>query len=178
MPAACPLPADSSLHRYLGDGGYVDCYATDIRRSVSQSDFIAAFYTTWLFKLERWVLRWAANCPSTDDEAGQLGRGTLDHFAAWQVESCSDRQLLMRDFTGRTRSWLMSTPGSNGSGTRLYFGSAVIPRTNPVTGKRSMGFRYRALLGFHKLYSRMLLRAARSRLQSGCRPAERSDVAP
>jgi hypothetical protein len=45
--------------------------------------------------------------------------------------------------------------------TRLYFGSGVAPRGG--AGKR-MGFAFHALLGFHKLYSRLLLTAARSRI--------------
>jgi len=45
-------------------------------------------------------------------------------------------------------------------GTRLYFGSAVIPATHARTGRKSLGFLFRAMLGFHKLYSRMLLRAS------------------
>ena len=44
--------------------------------------------------------------------------------------------------------------------TRLYFGSAVVPVANKSTGKGKMGFAFKALLGFHKLYSRALLHAA------------------
>jgi hypothetical protein len=77
----------------------------------------------------------------------------VDTFAAWSVEAHTGNQLLMCDFQGRTRSWFMV------SGTRLLFGSAVVPVT--VTESR-----FRWLLGLHRLYSRALLRAARSRLQS------------
>ena len=48
--------------------------------------------------------------------------------------------------------------------TRLYFGSAVVPVRDRVSGQPRMGFVFQALLGFHKLYSRVLLGAARSRL--------------
>jgi hypothetical protein len=47
---------------------------------------------------------------------------------------------------------------------RLYFGSAVVLVTDKASGQVRMGFRFKALLGFHKLYSRILLYAARSRL--------------
>ena len=48
--------------------------------------------------------------------------------------------------------------------TRLYFGSAVVPVANAGSGEDSIGFAFRALLGFHKLYSRVLLRSAAARL--------------
>jgi hypothetical protein len=49
-------------------------------------------------------------------------------------------------------------------GTSLYFGSAVVPVRSPKTGRTRLGPVFSALLGFHKLYSRVLLRAARRRL--------------
>ena len=63
-------------------------------------------------------------------------------------------RLLMCDVAGSTRSWLMTAPA--GKGTRLYFGSAVV--------RSRQGGLFRALLGFHQLYSRILLRAAASRV--------------
>jgi hypothetical protein len=100
--------------------------------------------------LERFILRVAVSKPSSDAEARQVSEGEIDTFAAWYVEDRSDNQLLMSDFRHQTRSWFMATPG------RLYFGSAVIP-----TDRKS----YSLLLGFHRLYSRLLLAAAKSRLQ-------------
>lgn len=117
---------------------------------------MTAFYTTWLFRLERWILRHMVGRPSTDQEARQLARGERDAFAAWSVEARAPGQLLMRDFTGRTRSWLMVAPAAGTDGTRLYFGSVVVP----VPGARLRG----PLIGFHKCYSRMLLGAAARRL--------------
>ena len=49
--------------------------------------------------------------------------------------------------------------------TRLFFGSAVVPIVDRHSGQASMGFAFRVLLGFHKLYSRVLLRAAVARLK-------------
>jgi hypothetical protein len=164
MIRAAPLPDDALLQRYARDGGHTDCYVTDIDGAFTQADYILAFYTTWLFKLERLILKWAIRRPSTDDEAAELARGTRDRFAAWTVEDRRDDQLLMRDVLGNTRSWLMVIP--LGARTRLHFGSAVVARVDAATGARSMGFVFRALLGFHTLYSIALLRAARSRLLS------------
>lgn len=101
--------------------------------------------------------------PSHDGEARALAHGQRDAFAAWSVEGRVGNQLLMCDFQSRTRSWLMVEPGA--ASTRLYFGSGIVPRIDPATGEKRMGPGFRALLGFHKLYSRALLAAARSRLR-------------
>jgi hypothetical protein len=162
--SASALPTGALLDRYRGDGGFTDCYATDLPRPVSQAEFVEAFYTTALFKLERFVLRVFVDRPSSDVEAARLGRGELDAFAAWSVEGRTADQLLLADLAGRTRSWLMVVPLGGGGGTRLFFGSAVVARRSARTGQRSMGGVFRALLGFHRLYSRALLRAARARL--------------
>ena len=66
----------------------------------------------------------------------------------------------MCDFLGQTRSWLMVAP--EGDGTRLYFGSVVVAGDHP--GARGPRYPHKLLLGFHKLYSRALLAAARRRL--------------
>jgi hypothetical protein len=74
-----------------------------------------------LFKLERLLLARLVSKSSTDAQAGQLACGTLDSFAAWSVEERREDQLLMCDFPGRTRSWLMvsAMEGENSEGTRL-----------------------------------------------------------
>ena len=164
---SCPLPDDALLARYCQQGAYADCYRTDISGKVTQAEYVAAFYTTPLFKVERMILATVLSLPSTDEQARKLAEGALDHFAAWHVEARAADQLLMCDFQQRTRSWFMVAPlpGDNGAHTRLYFGSGVVPSRNPKTGNRSLGPLYRALLGFHKIYSRALLHSARMQLQ-------------
>jgi hypothetical protein len=161
---ACAIPADGLLRSYLAEQGFADCYTTAVDRPVSHEEFVTTFYTTWLFKIERWILRWAVSKPSTDVDAGQLAKGLSQSFAAWRVEARSDNQLLMCDFLGNTRSWFMVA--TQHGRTQLYFGSAIVPRHDPRTGQRTLGRTFRALLGFHRLYSKMLLRAARSRLEA------------
>ena len=160
-----PLPDDALLNVYARDGRYADCFVTDIPRSVSHAQFVAAFYTTTVFKLERWILKLAVARPSTDEQARQLAAGELEQFAAWSVENRAENQLLLCDLYGRTRSWLMVAPLPDGAGTRLYFGSAVVPVIDRKTGRSSMGTGHSALLSFHKLYSRVLLGAAARRLR-------------
>jgi len=161
--AAGPLPPFALLERYTGDDGYTDCWSADIPGEFSHAEFVAAFYTTWLFRLERVLLEWLVSKPSTDEEARQLAEGARDVFAAWTVEARAPNQLLMCDFLENTRSWLMVEPRVGGGMTRLYFGSAIVAHQKG----RGIGLRFRALLGFHRRYSRALLRAARRRLTSG-----------
>ena len=165
--APCLVPKSALLQRYVGEGSYVDSYTTDIARPVNQAEFVEAFYTTPVFRLERLILRWAASKPSTDDEARALATRHADSFAAWKVEGRTGNPLLLCDFLGRTRSGLMAEPleVAGRARTRLYFGSAVVSRGTTRHGQvRLELLRFRALLGFHKLYSRVLLSAARARL--------------
>ncbi|HYH42247.1 MAG TPA: hypothetical protein VD867_09705 [Burkholderiales bacterium] len=163
---SCRLPADALLNRYLAFGAYADCYVTEVARPVSHAEFVEAFYTTAVFKLERLILRIFVSRPSTDAQAGELARGALSSFAAWSVEGRALNQVLLSDLSGRTRSWLMVAASENPdfTGTRLYFGSAVVPGHSPKTGRTSLGPIFSTLMGFHKLYSRVLLRAAGRRL--------------
>ena len=165
---SCPIPDGALLTNYLREGTYTDCYVTDIRGSVSHPQYVLAFYTTRVFKLERLILKLAVSKPSTDDQAKQLAAGSIDVFAAWDVEARSENQVLMCDFHRRTRSWLMVAPieSSSGMRTRLYFGSAVVPVKDSRTGRLTLGFGFRALLGFHRVYSEVLLYAAKSRLEA------------
>lgn len=155
----CSLPDNALLQKYAQSGAYTDCYSVLLTNAVSRADFVASFYTTWLFKLERFILRWVVSKPSTDEQARLLADGQLDAFAAWYVEARADNQLLMCDFRDRTRSWLMVFES------RLYFGSAVVPARHPGSDKPSLGPMSQILLGFHRRYSKALLYAARSRLQ-------------
>lgn len=165
MPAIqrCPLPPQALLARYAG-AAYTDCYAADVARPVSHAEYVEAFYTGGLFRIERLLIGLFLARPSTDDEVKQLAAGGTADFAAWRVEDRAADQLLLCDLGGRTRSWLMVSPQGTEQGTRLYFGSAVVPVASRSTGKPAMGFLFKALLGFHKLYSRALLGAARARL--------------
>jgi hypothetical protein len=168
MPAIrrCRLPDAALLSRYSESGAYADCYVTEVAGTVSHAAFVEAFYTTVVFKLERLILRLLASRPSTDTQARQLAHGELASFAAWSVEGRAPNQVLLCDFTGRTRSWLMvSTAGSGASSsTQLFFGSAIVPGRSATTDRRASGWAFQSLLGFHQLYSRVLLSAARSRL--------------
>lgn len=156
------LPATAILRKYVDTGAYTDCYVTEIAARVSHAEYVEAFYSTAIFKLERLILKWLVSKPSTGDDARRLARGEIEVFAAWSVEGRAPDQLLLCDYMRRTRSWLMVAPiASPGVGTRLYFGSAVVPAPDR-SAKQRLGSPYDEMLGFHKLYSRILLRAARA----------------
>ena len=161
-PSACDLPPGALLRRYQDSGAYADCYTVEVPRRVSHAEYVEAFYTTFVFKTERVLLSWLVSKPSTDTQAARLARGEVDSFAAWTVEARAAEQLLMADYVGRTKSWLMIAP-SGDAATRLYFGSAVVP-VHDESGQPRMGRSYSALLGFHKLYSRVLLQAAAAKI--------------
>lgn len=160
------MPEEALHAKYARAGAYTDCFTVEVPGHISHAQFVEAFYTTWVFKLERLILQWIVGKPSTDAEARELAAGTRDRFAAWTVEDRATDQLLMCDYLGRTRSWLMvaATGSSHLPSTRLCFGSVVVPVVDKATGQSKLGSPYSALLGFHKLYSRVLLHAARARL--------------
>lgn len=162
----CSLPDEALLNTYQKGGSYTDCYCTEMPHTVTHSQFVKAFYTTSVFRLERLILKWAVSKPSSDAQVVLLADGEIDTFAAWNVEERDKNQLLLCDYLQRTRSWLMvkHVEGDNGMTTRLYFGSAVVPKTNIKTGNSSFGFIFHALSWFHKMYSVTLLFSAKVRL--------------
>lgn len=160
------LPQVALLNKYKQEGAYTDCYFMDMPRAISKAEYVEAFYTTGVFKVERAILSMLASKPSSDRQAKQLATGKANQFSAWSVEDQTPNQLLLCDFQGRTRSWLMSVVNESGGSTktRLYFGSAVVPNVDPASGRKSFGFVFHALMGFHRLYSRTLMASACARL--------------
>lgn len=159
----CEVPANSLLRAYKNSAGFADCYVAEVPGTVTQAAFIVAFYTSPLFKIERTILQYLASRPATDDDAKQLASGRAKTFSAWCVEIQSPSELLLADFTGRTRSWLMAAPAAGPDQpprTRLYFGSAVVARARAGSQTPNMGWLFHALLGFHRIYSRLLLLSA------------------
>ncbi len=162
----CTLPSEAFLRRYDHGGGYADCFVVEACGLISLSQYVEAFYTTGLFKLERAVLSLAGR-PSSDIEANQVALGEGSTFAAWSVEDRAENQLLMCDVTGRTRSWFMVMPVMDevSDRTLLYFGSAITAASKRKTGRMTIGPVFKALTAFHILYSRSLLAAAKKRTE-------------
>lgn len=166
------LPEHSLLHAYHANGDYTDCFTADVDGDISQRQFVTAFYTSRLFKVERFILKWLVAKPSTDREADLLASGSIDSFAAWTVEGREPNQLLLCDYQGRTRSWLMVEPVKDRAhtATRLFFGTGVVSTTDRRTGLKTMPLLFRLLLGFHHRYARALLNSSVTKLAADCPP--------
>jgi hypothetical protein len=156
-------PTDALLVTHHGRrpeqwGGYHDCFRICVSGRVTLEQFVAAFYTSWLFRLERALQRVFLAIPSSDADAYALARGTRNSFAAWYVGARTPTELLMCDRWEHTRSSFRVGPDGDG-GTELCFGSAVAGRRR-ANGSFAMSPLFLALLGFHVLYSHLLLQAA------------------
>jgi len=164
--AAVPCHALSA--KYMQQGAFVDCYYIDIPKEVSLDNYIKAFYTTFLFKIERTILSLATFKQAIDMHAVELSLGTSENYSVWTVEGRVSDQIMLRDFTGKTRSWLMVQKSrvNEGTFTRLYFGSVVVPKAVSANGQAKFGFIFHVLGKFHQLYSRALLNAAYNKLLS------------
>lgn len=163
MAKPCPLPDDALLARYAdpAGGAYTDCFAADVAQAVSLPVLIEAFYSSRAFWLERFVVGLLFNRRADDAGARRLGRGEATVFSAWRVEERADDQVLMFEaISGKTRLWLRVVP--SGTGTRLLFGSAVLPVGRRADGTWRMSGLY-SLIGFHKIYARVLLDSAASK---------------
>jgi len=160
------VPLDALSVGYLKEGAFVDCYYIDIPKEVTLEQYIQAFYTTFLFKVERSVLSLVTFTLAKDSEAVDLSLGKTERYSIWTVEKRKSDQILLCEFTENTRSWL-SVKVIKVEGvitTRLYFGSVVIPKSVSENGEGNFGFIFHLLGKFHKVYSKSLLNAAYKKL--------------
>lgn len=168
--AQLPVADDALLKTYRGGGHperwgrYGDCFSVPVDRAVTLSEFVFAFYTSPVFRIERWILRVLVRAPSSDEQAREIAEGRGDTFAVWTVGARTADQLLMCDRYGKTRSWFRVVPQTGG--TVLQFGSAVAAN-RAETGSMKMSRWFGVLLGFHRLYSRVLLGSAMRRVMAG-----------
>jgi len=166
------VPDDALLRTYGGGAhperwrGAGDCFVISAGRVVSLAEFVFAFYTSPIFKIERVILGLLAGAPSSDAEARRLADGSGVSFAVWRVGERTATQLLMCDRYERTRSWFRVTPLSEGK-TLLQFGSAVASKSAERPATRSHVGLFDALLRFHVMYSKVLLHAAKRGVMRG-----------
>jgi hypothetical protein len=161
-----PVPQDALLKTYRGGlrperwGNYGDCFSVTVDRVVSLADFAFAFYTSPVFRIERLILGALIGTRSSDSQVRALADGSAASFAVWYVGERTATQLLMCDRYERTRSWFRVVALSGGR-TLLQFGSAVAAARDDRAGAKAPGRAFRPLLGFHVLYSQVLLHAAK-----------------
>ncbi|GAA4049198.1 hypothetical protein [Parerythrobacter jejuensis] len=142
---ATPLPPDSLLAQHMEPGDYGDCFTAEVPGQVALPDYITRFYSSPAFWPERKLLALIGKGANHTDIAAHA-KGERESFAAWNVVARREDEILLRDFRGRTSSWLKVEPGE--SKTVLYFGSGV---RNPET---PLMYAVRPL---HIWYSRVLL---------------------
>lgn len=147
------LPPGALLERYRGEGAYVDCLECHFPHPVSLEQLIRAFYSSRVFRPERWAIGVLLGLRATDADVALLAAGRTQRFSAWTVEARTGSQILLCDYQGRTRSWLLVEPTE--AGTALRFGTAVVPQTRWVDA-----LLFKALAGFHRFYARRLLASA------------------
>jgi hypothetical protein len=70
----CTVIPNSLLASYA-ENGYADSYYTELPGHISMEDYVFSFYTTTLFKLERFILTWTVLKPSNDLQAKELMDG-------------------------------------------------------------------------------------------------------
>lgn len=158
-----PLPTDAFLARFQSQkGAHTDCYAIAVPRQVDLNSFVATFFDTWVFRLERKLLGLFARKHSTQEDVKALASGASETLALWRLVERNEDQILLAVGNGPIRSWLMRE--ETDVGTKLYFGSALLAATQDRRGHPSIGFFAKALMGFHQLYSRILLSAAARKL--------------
>ena len=154
-----PLPEDSLLRASSAQtGGYTDCFEARVLLGDAPDRaferFVFLFFDSWLFRLERIVLRLAGKGPKTLTDPLALARGEVGRFAAWHVEDRGPTELLMAVTNTPILTWL--SIAEDGGHARLRFGSAIRPHVG--SGRIHWGFR--VTMGAHRTYSRLLLRAA------------------
>ncbi|KIN64970.1 hypothetical protein Z946_3866 [Sulfitobacter noctilucicola] len=158
---AVPVPRDALLRAYVDrDGAYTDCFEVMHPMKVELPAFITAFYSTWLFRLERLVLSIAMRRRISDSELAALAEGRSDRFAAWQVTGRDDTQIMLQDTSGHTMSYL-AVAAKEGGVTRLLFGSVVHGSAEHRPAW------VRLLMPVHLLYAKSLLRCAERKLRRG-----------
>lgn len=162
-----PIPENGLLNAYARQPGcYTDCFYVDVPGTVKFSDYVHAFFNTPVFRLERKILGLFASSPSVDKDVADLASGAGDTLAMWKVEARDATQVIMAVGKSPIKTWLMSHESSASSGaTRLYFGSAVQPLEHSPSGAPRIGRMFHIFLGFHKLYSRILLWSAKRNLR-------------
>jgi len=162
------VPDDALLKSYRGGakperwGRYADCFVVSVDQKVDLSDFVFAFYTSPIFRIEGFILRTLLGVSAGRADARALAAGMAYRFSVWNVAERTATQLLMCDRYERTRSWLCVASQGDGR-TRLLFGSAVAA-SRGRDGSPTLGGGFHFLLWFHILYSKVLLHAAKRNL--------------
>jgi len=160
---ATEIPSSALLYGHVERGEYADAFYTDITYSADLSEYIRAFYSSRVMRVERFILKFIGK-PSSADQVEKLATGEISELAVWSVAERRKNEILLPDSYDRTCSWLMVSYPSTGK-TRLHFGTGVHRMRQQGEGATSLNLFFRATIGFHLLYSKVLLRSARNQLE-------------
>ncbi len=157
-----PLPEGAFLQNEITDPEvYADCFYADLPRRVTLQQYIRAYFDAPVFRAERVILKHALSSPSTTEDVHNLAKGTGTSLAAWHMTHRDNEQILLAIPKGPVRTWLMVTKHPSKTGhSRLYFGTALVPPSNPRKSQLKIPPVYRFFIGPHRLYSRLLLSQA------------------
>jgi hypothetical protein len=151
------LPQGPAAHTLLAKhtpDKYSDCFTITVPSRISLQQYVQAFFTCPVFRVERMLLPVA----TSDSEAEAISRGTSGRFGVWSVLERTDDELLATwsvdgySMHGATWFRVIEVPGD---ATRLEFGSSVTP---------SEGLWLLPMMWFHVWYSRVLLRCTANNL--------------
>lgn len=152
-------PEGALIRRYTtSPGGYSDCFYVDIPADVTLSDYILAFFSTPIFRMERLLLNLIPSGRSNAQCVLDLASGAGERMAGWKTETRNENQLLLAVGNGPIRTWLMvqgNQPANEK--TRLYFGSAVLPTKMTKEGRPQLASVFQLFLSLHIIYSRLLI---------------------
>ena len=137
---------------------FADAYVAACDPGIGLKVFLRAFYTSKAFWPERVLLGLIKRGSTSQEALEAMIEGRSDRFGVWRVVQRDSTEILLRDTSGRTASWLAVRDG------QVMFGSIVYPRVDS-SGTERMGALFWALKGFHKAYSRVLLASAVRRLR-------------
>lgn len=158
------VPENSLLKVYDGAVGYADAFECQVDGSVAISDFVTAFLNSPVFRVERALLAILAFSVTTRKDVSGIADGSTDQFAVWKTEKRTETELLLSIEEKRIRTWFETD--TSGAVTKLRFGSAILPKSGEAGGDSDIGFIFRALKKFHRVYSRVLLKSAVRKLLS------------
>ncbi|MTI09151.1 hypothetical protein [Curvivirga aplysinae] len=159
------IPLNSFMNFYHeSPGHHADAFVGQIDGIVTLEDYILAFFDSPIFRIERSILSLFLLRRIKQSEIKELASGRSQQFALWKTKKRNEEELLLEVGDSQIRTWF-HTEQEQSNKTKLYFGSAIVPDTTSKNAKEGIGFTFRFFMGFHKLYSRILLQSALKKLK-------------
>ncbi|MEO0370235.1 MAG: hypothetical protein AAF231_02160 [Pseudomonadota bacterium] len=161
---AIPLPTNSFLNAATQQTGcYADCFEVAVPCTPLKDDleayfarYVFVFFDSWVFRLERRILRLAGKEGTHHEDIAALARAETGRMAAWITRERGQAELLLAVPDTPILTWLQVA--QTDSALLLRFGSGILPQTD----KSRPHWGFRATYWAHRVYSRVLLHAAQA----------------